>query len=133
MTDTAPVSPRRFKNTVLETLIATFAVFRDCQPLAIGVHKTIRERLQGIGVGQLHHALKTHTASTRYLKALSHGETRFNLDGIAAGTVTPEQQKQALDTLRERFRKQAERRKAELQAQERQQKLLKLVETFKSR
>lgn len=133
MTDTSPSPPRRPKNTVLETLIATFAVFRDCQPLAIGVHKAIRERLPGIGAGQLHHALKTHTASTRYLKALSQGTTRFDLDGIAAGIVTPEQQKQALDTLRERFRKQAERRKAELQAQEHQQKLLKLVETFNSR
>jgi len=133
MTDTVPPPPRRSKNPVLETLIATFAVFRDCQPLAIGVHKTIRERLPGIGAGQLHHALKTHTASTRYLKALSQGTTRFDLDGIAAGIVTPEQQKQALDTLRERFRKQAERRKAELQAQEHQQKLLKLVETFKTR
>jgi ProP effector len=133
MTDTVPSPLRRPRNPVLETLIATFAVFRDCQPLAIGVHKTIRERLPGIGVGQLHHALKTHTASTRYLKALSQGTTRFDLDGIAAGIVTPEQQKQALDALRERFRKQAERRKAELQAQEHQQKLLKLVETFKTR
>lgn len=133
MTDIAPLPPRRPRNTALETLIATFAVFRDCQPLAIGVHKTIRERLPGMGAGQLHHALKAHTASTRYLKALSQEANRFDLDGNPAGIVTPEQQKQALDSLRERFRKQAERRKAELQAQEHQQKLLKLVETFNSR
>ncbi|MCK9382284.1 MAG: ProQ/FINO family protein [Sulfuritalea sp.] len=133
MTDTAPAAPRRPKNTALETLIATFAVFRDCQPLAIGIHKTIRERLPDMNASQLRHALKIHTASTRYLKALSQGETRFELDGTVAGIVTPEQQKQALDTLRERFRKHAERRKAELQAQEHQQKLLKLVETFNTR
>ncbi|TRZ99561.1 MAG: osmoprotectant transporter activator [Rhodocyclaceae bacterium] len=133
MTDTARPSNSRSMNAVVEVLIATFAVFRDCQPLAIGVHKSIRERLPDIGAGQLHHALKTHTASTRYLKALSQGTSRLDLDGCPAGIVTPEQQKQALDTLRDRFRKQAERRKTELQAQEHQQKLLKLVETFNTR
>jgi ProP effector len=78
-----------------------------------------------------------HTSSARYLKALTHGKARFDLDGNAAGAVTPEQQEQALDTLRERFRKSAEQHKAQLlaqqQEQQRQEKLVKLAEKFSAR
>ena len=78
--------------------------------------------------------MRMHTASARYLKALTNGETRFDLDGNAAGAVTPEQKQQALDTLRERFKKGADRHKALMLAQQQEQqrleKLLKLAEKF---
>ncbi len=78
--------------------------------------------------------MRMHTASARYLKALTNGETRFDLDGNPAGAVTPEQKQQALETLRERFRKGAEQHKAQLlaqqQEQQRQEKLIKLAEKF---
>lgn len=114
-------------------LIASFPVFRDCLPLAVGIHKALRERMPELNRNQLRTVLQMHTASTRYLKALSQGETRYDLDGAAAGAITAEQRQQALDTLRERFRKGAERRKAELQNQQRQEKLLKLAEKFNAR
>ena len=132
MSDTTPSSPRP-RNAELTTLSASFAVFRDCLPLAVGIHKAIRERMPEINRNQLRVALQLHTASTRYLKALSQGQTRFDLDGAVAGEITAEQRQQALDTLRERFRKGAERRKAELQQQEHQEKLLKLAEKFNAR
>lgn len=97
----------------------------------------IRERLPEIDPAQLKIALKMHTNSTRYLKALSHAEMRFDLDGMPAGAITPEQRKQAKDTLRERYKKTAARKKAEQQAllhsQQRQENLLKLVEKFNTR
>lgn len=81
--------------------------------------------------------MRMHTASARYLKALTNGETRFDLDGNAAGPVTAEQKQQALNTLRERFRKGAEQHKARLlaqqQEQKRQEKLVKLAEKFNVR
>ena len=81
--------------------------------------------------------MRMHTASARYLKALTNGETRFDLDGNVEGTVTAEQKEQALNTLRERFRKGAEQHKAQLlaqqQEQQRQEKLVKLAEKFNAR
>ena len=115
---------------VLEKLNAEFPVFRDGLPLAVGIHKTIRERIPGIDQGQLRAAMKSHTASTRYLKSLTQAESRFDLDGNPAGAVTPEQKQQASDALRERFRKGAERKRAEQQVNERQKKLQQLAEKF---
>jgi ProP effector len=138
MTDT-PTKPRR-THPVLDTLVAGFPVFRDALPLAIGIHKAIKQRLPDLDAAQLRIALKSHTASTRYLKALSNGDKRFDLDGNPAGEITPEQRQQALDTIKERFRKAAERKREaqqqqELQAQQakQQEKLLKLAEKFNQR
>lgn len=127
---TAAQKPSRSRNPVLDTLIATFKVIRDCQPLALGIHKVIKERMPELDTQLLRSAMRTHTASTRYLKLLSQADTRFDLDGAAAGEVTAEQRQQALDTLRERFRKKAEQHKAELAAKQHQEKLLKLAEKF---
>lgn len=140
MSESVPKPPRP-RNTVLDTLSASFQVFRDGQPLAIGIHKAIMARLPDLDPQQLRAAMRMHTASTRYLKALSQTGSRFDLDGNAAEEVTDEQRQQALTTLRERFRNQAERHKAEQlvqqqeklaqqQAQQRQEKLLKLAEKF---
>ena len=129
--------PRDPQHAVLISLRSTFPVFQECRPLAIGIHKTVLERIPGINPQQLRLAMRMHTASARYLKALTNGEIRFDLDGNAAGAVTPEQKEQALDTLRERFRKGAEQHKARVlaqqQEQQRQEKLVKLAEKFSAR
>lgn len=121
-------------HAVLISLRSTFPVFQECRPLAIGIHKAVLERIPGINPQQLRLAMRMHTASARYLKALTNSETRFDLDGNVAGTVTAEQKEQALNTLRERFRKGAEQHKARLLAQQqerlRQEKLIRLAEKF---
>ena len=105
--------------------------------MAIGIHKAVLERIPGINPQQLRLAMRMHTASARYLKALTNSETRFDLDGNPAGAVTPEQMQQALETLRERFRKGAEQHTARVLAQQqeqlRQEKLAKLAEKFNLR
>ena len=113
--------------------MSSFAVFRDGQPLAIGIHKAIKERLPDIGEGALRMTLKAYTASTKYLKAVANGQQRFDLDGNPSGEITAEQREQALVMLKERFRKAAERKQAEREAKERQEKLQKLAEKFNSR
>lgn len=122
--------PRRGTSPVLEVLVAGYPVFRDGRPLAIGIHKAIRERMPDVAPEPLRQALRMHTGSTKYLKVLSHGQERFDLDGNPAGEVTAEQRQQALDTLKDRFRKATERKKAEQQEQQRQEKLAQLVQKF---
>ena len=133
MTEPAPSPHQRQQNPVLATLIASFKVFSECLPLAVGIHSVVKERLPDLDPQQLRLALRTHTASTRYLKELSQSKFRFDLDGMPLGEVTEEQRRQALDMLKERFRKQAERNKAEQLAKQQQEKLQKLAEKFNSR
>ena len=125
--------PQPRRNEVLQGLIDTYTVFGNCLPLAIGIHKVIRERQPEIGDSGLRFALRLHTGSTKYLKAIANGTQRFDLDGNPAGEITAEQKQQALETIKERFRKVAERKKAEQQQQERQEKLQKLAEKFNKR
>jgi ProP effector len=117
-------------NTVLDRLCQAFPVFKDAQPLAIGIHKSVRARLPDINAAELRTALQRHTASTRYLKALANSSQRFDLDGQPAGEVTQEQRDLAAQSLKDRFRKGAERAREAQAARERQEKLQKLAEKF---
>ncbi len=132
-TATPAPAPAPNRDAMLATLSASFPVIKDAKPLAIGIHKAIIARMPEINVSELKTALRRHTASTRYLKTLSNANERFDLDGNPAGEVTAEQRKQATDSLKERFRKGAERKKAEQAEKERQEKLLKLAEKFNKR
>ncbi|MBK7767982.1 MAG: ProQ/FinO family protein [Sulfuritalea sp.] len=119
------------RDPVFAELAATYAVFRDAQPLAIGIHKSVMAAHPGLDKDAVRKALQRHTASTRYLKAVAAGGARFGLDGQPSGEVTPEQKKLAADGLRERFRKQAEQRREAEKAKEIQAKLHQLVEKFR--
>lgn len=118
------------RDPVLAHLVATYPLFRDVQPLAIGIHKAIIAAHPDIDKTALRRSLQRHTASTRYLKAIAAGGRRFGLDGVPTGEITPEQQKQANQDLKHRFRKQAEQRREQLKAQEHQAKLQQLVDKF---
>jgi len=131
MSDPAPKVSHR--GALLERLYAEVPVFRDYQPLAIGIHKSLMERFPDLDKGQVRTTLHFHTGTTRYLKAIVEGVPRFDLDGNASGVVTAEQQAQAAATLRERYKRGAERRRAEQEAQQRQEKLEKLAQKFNPR
>lgn len=119
------------RDPVLAELAATYAVFRDARPLAIGIHKSLMAAHPGFDKDSVRRALQRHTASTRYLKAVAAGGARFGLDGQPSGEVTPEQQKLAADGPRDRFRKQAEQRREAEKAKQIQAKLHQLVDKFK--
>jgi ProP effector len=104
-----PSSPR----ALLKDLSANYAVFRDYQPLAVGIKKQVAERYPGLPSKLLGVALFLHTGSPRYLKSLVVGAARLDLDGNAAGEVTEEHQQHAVEQLKEILRKQAEARRAE--------------------
>lgn len=142
MTETPAKSPRR--NALLDALAAQYEVIRDHKPLALGIHKTIKERAPETNAGDLRTAMRIHTSSTRYLKALLTGKDRYNLEGAVDGEITDEQRVAAETSLKERFQKAAERRKTEAKAeqqarkeqeaeQRRAEKLNQLAERFKRR
>lgn len=126
MTDTLTTSPDTTAQApaaipgvdVTKLLNERYAVFRDAQPLAIGIHKAVMKALPEVDGGRVRAALRRHVGSTRYLKAVANGDDRFDLDGQPAGKITDEQKKQAVDALRERFKKGADRRRSEIQAQQ---------------
>ena len=127
-------------NALLEQLQAEFPVFRDCKPLAIGIHKQLMERKPDLDKNKVRVALHGHTASSRYLKVLKEGAPRLDLDGPPAGEVTAEQQDVAVKTLRDRIKLVKERQKAEEaqrkaneEAAIRQAKLQQLAEKFGKR
>ncbi len=126
-------SPLPSRDSVLPQLIANYPVFRDAQPLAIGIHKAIMAAHPDIDKNALRKTLQRHTASIKYLKAVAAGGPRFGLDGVPQGDITPEQQQLANQDLKERFRKQAEQRRDALKALEHKAKLHELVAKFKPR
>ncbi|WP_412478632.1 ProQ/FINO family protein [Azonexus sp. IMCC34839] len=119
---------------LLKDLQTRFDVFRNFSPLAIGIDKQVFAQLPEVSKKSLRLALRSHTISTRYLKEMEKGSVRYNLDGSTAGEVTDENRQHAQEQLRERFKKQAEQRRATeaaAKAEERkQQKLQQLAEKF---
>lgn len=130
MTTPSPNPARALINDLSEK----FEVFKECKPLAIGINKLLLARQPDIDNKVLRIALRHHTSSVRYLKAMEKATVRYDLDNAPAGEVTDEQRQHATDTLKERFKKQGEQRKAALEAERaekiRAEKLSQLTEKF---
>ena len=132
--DEKPANPNQNARTLLKELQAAFTVFRDYAPLAIGIDKQVIAKQAGVDRKLLRIALGMHTNSLRYLKTMEKATHRLDIDGNVAAEVTAEHRQHAAETLRERFRKDAERRKAQRESEEKErlhtQKLSQLVEKF---
>ncbi len=119
---------------LLKTLQETFPVFRDYSALAIGVDKLLLTQQPDLERKVLRLALGMHTNSARYLKTMERARHRVDLAGNIVAEVPEEHRKHASEVIRERFKKDAERRKAlrEAEALEKQraEKLSQLVEKF---
>jgi len=119
---------------LLKELQERFAVFRNFSPLAIGIDKQLFAALPDLSRKSVRLAMRSHTMSTRYLKEMEKATQRLNLDGTPAGEVTDENRQHATEQLKERFKKQAEQRKATEAAAKaeamKQKKLLELAEKF---
>ena len=131
------VDPR----ALLKDLQTRFDVFRNFSPLAIGIDKQVFPQLPDVSKKSLRLAMRSHTMSTRYLKEMQIASARLNLDGSAAGEITDEARTHSGDLLLERFKTQAEQRRAAAAAagaaeaearaeQRRQEKLAHLAEKF---
>ena len=133
--NTATVTPpAQEARNLLKNLQEKFQVFRDYMPLAIGIDKQVLAQEGSLNRKALRMALGMHTNSYRYLKSMESAKQRFNLDGSDGGEVPAEHRKHAAEILRERFKKEIARRKAqkEAEAQEKQraEKLNQLMQKF---
>jgi len=133
-TPTTPTPPAQEARNLLKSLQDKFQVFRDHMPLAIGIDKQLLAQEVDLNRKILRLALGMHTNSFRYLKSMESAKQRFNLDGSDGGEVPEQHRKHASEILRERFKKEVARRKAqkEAEAQERQraEKLNQLMQKF---
>ncbi len=133
-TPTTPTPPAQEARNLLKSLQDKLQVFRDYMPLAIGIDKQLLAQEANLNRKILRLALGMHTNSFRYLKSMESAKQRFNLDGSDGGEVPEEHRKHASEILRERFKKEVARRKAqkEAEAQERQraEKLNQLMQKF---
>lgn len=127
-------TPGQSARALLKSLQTTFPVFGEYSPLAIGIDKQLLMRLPELERKVLRIALGMHTNSLRYLKTMEKATHRMDLEGKVGDEVTAEHRKHATEILRERFKKDAERRKAQREAEalERQhtEKLNLLMEKF---
>lgn len=131
---TPPADPKQDARSLLKSIQEKYPVFGGFKPLAIGIDRQLLAQEAGIDRRVLRLALGMHTHSYRYLKSMEKVGQRFNLDGSPAGEVPEEHRQHAADILRERARKDAERRKAEQEAaaaeKRHAEKLNQLVQKF---
>lgn len=136
-----PPNPIQSARILLKDLQEKFAVFRDYAPLAIGIDKQLIGQMPDVSRKSLRTALGIHTNSLRYLKVMEKATVRLNLDGTNADEVTDVHRTHASTTLKERFKKNADQRKAqqkteaaqreeELAQRQRAEKLNQLAEKF---
>ena len=109
----------------------SFPVFRNAQPLSIGIDKQIIARLPEINRKVLRSALGMHTKSSYYLSQITKASTRFDLDGNAAEQLTESHRIYAATLLKERVRKDEERRLLQCELEHQRQR--ELAETEDSR
>ena len=78
-------------------------------------------RTPGLDRKVLRIALGIHTRSARYLKGIEKATARFDLDGKPSEDVTEAHRSHAAELLKERFRKEADQRKAQREAEKAEQ------------
>ncbi|PFH09884.1 ProP effector [Collimonas sp. PA-H2] len=117
----ATPNPVQTARVLLKELQEKYAIFRDYLPLAIGIDKQLIALSPEINRKTLRIALGMHTNSLRYLKGMEKATHRFDLEGNSTDEVTEVHRTHATETLRERFKKNAEQRKLQRAAEAAQQ------------
>ena len=102
--------------SLLKQLQQQFPAFGKCLPLSIGIDKQLLAKMPELDRKTMRAALGIHTGSLRYLRAMEKATVRYDLDGTAGAEVTDTHRLHAKETLQQRFKKEAERKKAELDA-----------------
>lgn len=110
-------SPAEAARALHKELQEKFEVFRDFKPLAVGINKELIARLPEIDRKALRSALRSHTNTTRYLKAMEKAKVRFDLDGNPGEEISDAHRAHAAELLQERFKKKAESQKAQREAE----------------
>jgi ProP effector len=112
----APPATGLTPRTLLKQFQQQFTAFRDCLPLSIGIDKQILALMPELDRKLMRTALGIHTGSLRYLRVMEKAKLRYDLDGSAGAEVTQTHRDHAAQVLQQRFKKEAERKKAERDA-----------------
>jgi ProP effector len=133
----AAPAPGLSARSLLKQLQQEYPAFRDCLPLSIGIDKQLLARMPGLDKKVMRAALGIHTGSMRYLRAMEKAKVRHDLDGTAGAEVPEAHRLHAKEQLQQRFKKEADRKKAERDAaqeeennRKRQEKLQALASKF---
>ncbi|SHN31575.1 ProP effector [Duganella sacchari] len=110
----APAAPS--PRSLLKQLQTQFPAFRDFLPLSIGIDKQLLAVLPDLDRKTMRTALGIHTGSLRYLKVMEKAKARYDLDGKPGAEVTDTHRAHATQVLQERYKKEADRKKAEREA-----------------
>ncbi|WP_051972087.1 ProQ/FINO family protein [Massilia sp. 9096] len=136
----APGADAQSPRALLKQLQQQFKAFRECLPLAIGIDKQVLARMPGLNRKTMRAALGIHTGSMRYLRAMEKATVRYDLDGNPGAEVNDTHRQHAKELLQERYKKEADRKKAERDAaaeaeaeRKRQDKLQQLASKFSRR
>lgn len=120
-----PVEAADRSNNWLKGVLETLGILREWfppafsagrpRPLKVGIHKDLAEKASAISTGVIARAMRYHTQSDRYLRALKPGAARVDLDGNAVGEVTADEAAFAqvrLGRVKERVKAKAQAAKA---------------------
>jgi len=113
---TSGAAPASSPRSLLKQFQDQFPAFRNCLPLSIGIDKQILARLPELDRKLMRTALGIHTGSLRYLRVMEKAKVRYDLDGTAGAEVTQTHRDHASQVLQQRFKKEADRKKAERDA-----------------
>ncbi len=102
--------------SLLKQLQQQFPTFGKCLPLSIGIDKQLLAKMPELDRKTMRAALGIHTGSLRYLRTMEKASVRYDLDGTAGAAVTDTHRLHAKETLQLRFKKEADRKKAEADA-----------------
>ena len=86
------VSKKKQIQFIAHHIYSKYAVFRSFCPLAIGIDRTMIEKLPQFDADLIMRALANHCRRPRYIKALAHGGKRYGLDGKPKGEITSKEQ-----------------------------------------
>lgn len=112
----APAPAAQTPRSLLKQLQTQFPAFRDFLPLAIGIDKQLLAVMPDLDRKTMRTALGIHTGSLRYLKVMEKAKVRHDLDGKPGAEVTDTHRAHATQVLQDRYKKEAERKKAERDA-----------------
>jgi sRNA-binding protein len=89
------LSKKKQTEMIAEHIYSKFDVFRQFRPLALGIHESLIAALPQFDPVLISRVVANHCRKPRYIKSLSRGGRRFDLNGKPAGEVSAEEKKSA--------------------------------------
>ena len=100
------------KREILAVLRKEYPVLTEYRPLKINIEVDLFERCS-LSRSKIKQGLRYYLRSREYLRVLTKGGLRYDLDGNPVGSVTIDDQQQAIQTLAQREAEELERKQTQ--------------------